>query len=219
MSTASRRRRTCEGRRLPTSRRHRHSKRLRAPQASTPRGTGQLAQTPDINQIRVANRNPISRAAAPLLLLLGRLHLTMTAEQFDALMRDVYNSIKTFEKELRNAGITDDQIRSAAYALCATSDDIVQNLPTAGRHQWTQYSMLTQFFGQATGGVEFFSSCWKKAKQDPGRNYGVLEVMHACLSLGFYGKYRAIQGGQQGAGAGAPGPARDPEAGSPASGR
>ncbi|MCX2722928.1 type IVB secretion system protein IcmH/DotU [Roseibium salinum] len=167
------------------------------PQASTPRGTGQLAQTPDINQIRVANRNPISRAAAPLLLLLGRLHLTMTAEQFDALMRDVYNSIKTFEKELRNAGITDDQIRSAAYALCATSDDIVQNLPTAGRHQWTQYSMLTQFFGQATGGVEFFQLL-EKAKQDPGRNYGVLEVMHACLSLGFYGKYRAIQGGQQG---------------------
>lgn len=160
-------------------------------------GPGQLAHTPDINQIRVANRNPISRAAAPLLLLLGRLHLTMTDAQFDQLMRDVYDAIKTFERDLRSAGITDDQIRSAAYALCATSDDIVQNLPSAGRHQWTQYSMLTQFFGQATGGVEFFQLL-EKAKQDPGRNYGVLEVMHACLSLGFYGKYRAIQGGQQG---------------------
>ena len=160
-------------------------------------GAGQLAHAPDINRIRVANRNPISRAAAPLLLLLGRLHLTMTDAQFDQLMRDVYNAIKSFEKDLRNAGITDDQIRSAAYALCATSDDIVQNLPSAGRHQWTQYSMLTQFFGQAVGGVEFFQLL-EQAKQDPGRNYGVLEVMHACLSLGFYGKYRAIQGGQQG---------------------
>ncbi|CTQ53892.1 Inner membrane lipoprotein YiaD precursor [Roseibium album] len=159
--------------------------------------SGQLAHTPDINQIRVANRNPISRAAAPLLLLLGRLHLTMTDAQFDALMRDVYNAIKTFEKDLRSAGITDEQIQSSAYALCATSDDIVQNLPSAGRHQWTQYSMLTQFFGQATGGVEFYQLL-EKAKQDPGRNFGVLEVMHACLSLGFYGKYRAIQGGQQG---------------------
>ena len=167
------------------------------PGAAPAHAAGQLADTPDINQIRVANRNPISRAAAPLLLLLGRLHLTMTDAQFDALMRDVYNAIKTFEKELRSAGITDDQIQSAAYALCATSDDIVQNLPSAGRHQWTQYSMLTQFFGQATGGVEFFQLL-EKAKQDPGRNYGVLEVMHACLSLGFYGKYRAIQGGQQG---------------------
>ncbi|MBO6891423.1 MAG: type IVB secretion system protein IcmH/DotU [Roseibium sp.] len=172
------------------------------PQATQPNpaaaaAPGQLAHTPDINQIRVANRNPISRAAAPLLLLLGRLHLTMTDAQFDALMRDVYDAIKTFEKDLRSAGITDEQIQSAAYALCATSDDIVQNLPSAGRHQWTQYSMLTQFFGQATGGVEFFQLL-EKAKQDPGRNYGVLEVMHACLSLGFYGKYRAIQGGQQG---------------------
>ncbi|GAA0781661.1 hypothetical protein GCM10009077_28490 [Roseibium denhamense] len=121
----------------------------------------------------------------------------MTDAQFDALMGDVYNAIKRFEQDLRNTGISDDQIRSAAYALCATSDDIVQNLPSAGRHQWTQYSMLTQFFGQATGGVEFFQLL-EKAKQDPGRNYGVLEVMHACLSLGFYGKYRAIQGGQQG---------------------
>ena len=155
-----------------------------------------MAQTPDINQLRVANRNPISRAAAPLLLLLGRLHLTMTDAQFDALMRDVYNAIKTFEKDLRNAGITDDQIQSAAYALCATSDDIVQNLPSSGRHQWTQYSMLTQFFGQATGGVEFYQVL-EKAKQDPGRNYGVLEVMHACLSLGFYFIYRAILGVQQ----------------------
>ncbi|MBN9670381.1 type IVB secretion system protein IcmH/DotU [Roseibium aggregatum] len=168
-----------------------------APGPGGPQGAGELAHTPDINQIRVANRNPISRAAAPLLLLLGRLHLTMTDAQFDALMRDVYNAIKTFEQDLRSAGIADDQIRSAAYALCATSDDIVQNLPSAGRHQWTQYSMLTQFFGQATGGVEFYQLL-EKAKQDPGRNYGVLEVMHSCLSLGFYGKYRAIQGGQQG---------------------
>ncbi|CTQ42075.1 type IVB secretion system protein IcmH/DotU [Roseibium aggregatum] len=167
------------------------------PAAAPAQGAGKLAHMPDINQIRVANRNPISRAAAPLLLLLGRLHLTMTDAQFDQLMRDVYSAIKTFEKELRSAGITDDQIRSAAYALCATSDDIVQNLPSAGRHQWTQYSMLTQFFGQATGGVEFYQLL-EKAKQDPGRNYGVLEVMHSCLSLGFYGKYRAIQGGQQG---------------------
>lgn len=169
------------------------------PPGANPAGppAGRLADTPDINQIRVANRNPISRAAAPLLLLLGRLHLTMTDAQFDALMRDVYNAIKKFEQDLRSAGIADDQIRSAAYALCATSDDIVQNLPSAGRHQWTQYSMLTQFFGQATGGVEFYQLL-EKAKQDPGRNFGVLEVMHACLSLGFYGKYRAIQGGQQG---------------------
>jgi len=172
------------------------------PGAQPPQQGGQqarehLAHTPDLNQIRVANRNPISRAAAPLLLLLGRLHLTMTDAQFDALMRDVYTAIKTFEKDLRSAGITDDQIKSAAYALCATSDDIVQNLPSAARHQWTQYSMLTQFFGQATGGVEFFQIL-EQVKQDPGRNYGVLEVMHSCLSLGFYGKYRAIQGGQQG---------------------
>lgn len=155
-----------------------------------------LGEAPDLAEIRTPNRNPIVRAATPLLLLLGRLRLTMTAAQFDALMRDVYTAIRRFQNEVRNAGVPDAQSIAAAYVLCATSDDIVQNLPSAERHQWTQYSMLTQFFGQTVGGVEFFQHL-DRAKQDPASNFGVLEVMHACLSLGFYGKYRAVQGGQQ----------------------
>ncbi len=162
--------------------------------SAAPPAQSLIADAPDISQIRVANKNPIVRAATPLLLLLGRLRLTMSNAQFAALMGDVATAIGRFEKELRASGVTDDQIQTAKYALCATADDIVQNLPGSGRHQWTQYSMLTQFFGQTTGGVEFFERL-ARAKQDPAVNYGVLEVMHACLSLGFHGKYRAIQGG------------------------
>ena len=54
-----------------------------------------------------------------------------------------------FRGHIRSAGNT------AKYILCATADDIVQHIPTEERHVWTQYSMLSRFFGERVGGVAF----------------------------------------------------------------
>ena len=53
--------------------------------------------------------------------------------------------------------------------------------------------MLVRFFSERTGGVKFFQEL-DRAKQNPAVNLGLLEVMHACLSLGFEGVYRASGG-------------------------
>ena len=37
-------------------------------------------------------------------------------------------------------GVPEGQANVAKYCLCATADDIVQNIPTEDRHVWTQYS-------------------------------------------------------------------------------
>ena len=68
----------------------------------------------------------------------------------------VADAIKFFEKDIRSAGISEAQATQAKYILCATADDIVQNIPTEDRHVWTQYSMLSRFFGERIGGVRFF---------------------------------------------------------------
>ena len=65
-----------------------------------------------------------------------------------------------------------------------------RTLPTEDRQVWTQYSMLVRFFSERTGGVRFFQEL-DRAKQNPAVNLGLLEIMHACLSLGFEGVYRA----------------------------
>jgi len=75
-----------------------------------------------------------------------------------------------------------------------TADDIVQHIPTEDRHVWTQYSMLSRFFGERIGGVRFFEIL-NHAKLDPLLNYPLLELQHACLALGFQGLYRAQSGG------------------------
>jgi type VI secretion system protein ImpK len=138
--------------------------------------------------------NPLMRAAASLLLLLGRLRASLSRAGSGQLMDQVAQSITQFEVDARAAGVATEQINAAKYALAATADDIVQNLPSDDRHLWTKYSMLVRFFGERTGGVRFFQEL-DRAKQNPALNLGLLEVMHACLCLGFEGVYRTSAGG------------------------
>ena len=50
--------------------------------------------------------------------------------------------------------------------------------------------MLSRFFGERVGGVRFFDEV-EHAKTDPVVNYPLLELEHACLALGFQGRYRS----------------------------
>jgi type VI secretion system protein ImpK len=138
--------------------------------------------------------NPLTAAAAPLLILLGRLRLQIVDMQAVPLMQHVARSIIDFEKKALEAGIPPGDVTVAKYALCATADDIVQNLPGTDRHVWMQYSMLAQFFQVRTSGVGFFEEL-RKILANPAPHYHLLELMHACLSLGFEGQYRGAAGG------------------------
>jgi len=147
-----------------------------------------------IDELVAPNENPILRSAGPLLLLLGRLRVALARASFASLMEQVADAIKFFERDIRSAGIPEAQANSAKYIICATADDIVQNIPTEDRHVWTQYSMLSRFFGERVGGVRFFDEL-TRLKQDPVVNYDLLELQHTCLALGFHGIHRTSAGG------------------------
>src|SRR6202140_5264189 len=134
------------------------------------------------------------RAAGPPLQPLRRLRVALMRASFASLMEQVADAVKFFETDIRSAGISEQQATNAKYILCATADNIVQHIPTEERHVWTQYSMLSRFFGERIGGVRFFEIL-NHAKLDPLVNYPVLELHHACLALGFQGVYRSQAGG------------------------
>ncbi|MBH0237510.1 type VI secretion system protein TssL, long form, partial [Methylobrevis albus] len=144
--------------------------------------------------LATANANPIMRAASGLLLLLGRLRASLSRGHHAQLMDQVAQAVAQFEVDVRAAGVSPEQTVVAKYALCATADDIVQNLPGDDRHLWTQYSMLARYFGERTGGVRFFSEL-DRAKANPALNHHLLELFHACLCLGFEGVHRTSQAG------------------------
>lgn len=147
-----------------------------------------------IEELVVPHENPIMQAAGPLLLLLGRLRVTLLQASPASLMEQVAAAVMFFEKEIRAAGIPAEKANTAKYILCATADDIVQNIPTEDRHVWTQYSMLSRFFRERIGGVRFFEEL-DRAKMDPLQNYQVLELIFTCLALGFQGVHRTSSGG------------------------
>jgi type VI secretion system protein ImpK len=146
------------------------------------------------NTAEFSASNPITQAAAPLLILLGRLRLHIVDMQAVPLMNYVAQSITEFEKKIVAAGVNPQEALVAKYVLCGTADDIVQNLPGTDRGVWMQYSMLAQFFQVRTSGVGFFEEL-NKALANPAPRYNLLELMHACLLLGFEGQYRGAHGG------------------------
>lgn len=140
------------------------------------------------------NENILVEAAGPILLLLGRLRASLMHARFADLMDQVAAAIEAFEKQVRAEGVSAETARDATYALAATADDIVQNIPSEDRPIWTQYSMLSRFFGERVGGVRFFELL-DKAKADPLGNFDLLELMYVCLSVGFQGIHRTASGG------------------------
>lgn len=142
-----------------------------------------------------AGNNPLTSAAAGLLVLFGRLRSQVVDMDAMPLMTHVTREIEDFERRARDAGVDEQDSLIAKYALCGTADDIVQNLPGTDRHIWVQYSMVARFFNKRTSGVGFFQEV-DKALADPIRKYNLLELMLTCLQLGFEGQYRAMPGGE-----------------------
>lgn len=140
-----------------------------------------------------AGPNPILDAARPLLLLLSNVRIARQVPPIAPLMDTVVKGIDSFEASLRATGVDENQVRTAKYVICATADDIVQNLPNTDRLLWTQYSMLSRYFQTRDSGVGFFAEL-DKLRTNPTVNFDLLSLMHACLSLGFEGKYRVAGG-------------------------
>ena len=163
-----------------------------APAAPPPLTPAPAAPHVSVDVVTVAS-SPLARAAASLLLMLGRLRASLARAGAASLMDQVAQAIQQFERDAKAAGAPSDQVETAKYALAATADDIVQNLPSEDSRVWTQYSMLVRFFNERMGGVRFFQEL-DRAKQNPAANLGLLELMHACLCLGFEGVYRATGG-------------------------
>ncbi|WP_018001517.1 type VI secretion system protein TssL, long form [Paracoccus sp. N5] len=153
------------------------------------------AQAMQVRDLGAASSaNPLIAAAAPLLILLGRLRTGLVELQVAPLMEHVTREIDRFERNALSHGVNPHEALVAKYALSGTADDIVQNLPGADRGNWQQYSMVARFFHKRDSGVGFFQEA-EKALYAPAQNYNLLELMLVCLSLGFEGQFRTMPNG------------------------
>ena len=84
---------------------------------------------------------------------------------------------------------------AARYALCTLLDETAASTPWGGQGSWAKHSLLVLFHNEAWGGEKFFQLLSKLA-ENPAGNRDLLELMYACIALGFEGRYRVVQNGQ-----------------------
>lgn len=137
----------------------------------------------------LAGANPIVAAAATLLELTVRLRNAHAHGNVAELRERVIAEVRRFEERLGAAGLANNQIRAAHYAVCATVDDIILNTPWGSTSVWSHSSLVSTFHNEATGGERFFLLL-DNARQNPAGNLALLELMHVCLSIGFAGRFR-----------------------------
>ena len=139
--------------------------------------------------------NPLVNAAAPLLLIMAQLKRSIDCADVSKLREKLQAEVKAFESKSKAANIPDVTIMVARYALCSSLDETILKLLLNRQNLWANQTLLGTFHKDAGGGEKFFTIL-ERLSQDPALNQDVLELMALCLELGFEGKYRVMQGGQ-----------------------
>ena len=69
------------------------------------------------------------RAASPLLLLLGRLRAALIRAPGSGLVAQIAAAIEKCDREMMAAGVPQGEANTAKFALCASADEVLANLP------------------------------------------------------------------------------------------
>lgn len=159
------------------------------PQAQPARRASSLTDdVPPINApMRV--RNPVMAAAARLLALAAAVQAERQVADPVGLLKTATAEAKAFEKTLNELGLNAEDNARARYAVLATLDDVVQNLPGGMTSDWARTSLVVQSFGQAFGGDQFWTILENMLAR-PAAYPDLLELYHACMAVGFQGRFR-----------------------------
>jgi type VI secretion system protein ImpK len=156
-------------------------------------GLGATKISNDLPDVR-SGMNPLITAANHLLNLIPQIRSLRDGNP--AALRDyLVQQIQGFEQLARNSGATPETVIGARYCLCTALDETAAQTPWGGSGVWGKHSLLVTFHNETWGGEKFFQLLAKLA-QNPHQHRELLELMYACLALGFEGRYRIIDNGR-----------------------
>lgn len=142
-------------------------------------------------------RNTMMFAAAPVLALIAGVRSGRVQISMPDLHQKASAAVAGFDQALVAAGYDAETRQRARYAVCATIDDIAQNLPgqAADGAEWARRSLVVQAFNENIGGDRF----WRLLEEmlsKPAQYADLIELYHACLAVGFEGRYRVTPDGK-----------------------
>ena len=140
--------------------------------------------------------NPLVQAASPLLLLIGGLRSSTSSTDVSGLRRHALEEIRRFEENAQRAGVRNEIVLAARYALCAGLDESVLSTPWGAQSEWAQHPLLVALHREAWGGEKFFEML-DRISVDPARHIDLMELQYLILALGFTGKYQMLERGHE----------------------
>jgi len=147
----------------------------------------------DFPQVRVG-LNPLVALANDLLPMVPQLRRTAYHAQPAALKEQLAQAIREFERRAKAEGIPSERVLAARYILCTVLDEAAAATPWGGSGVWAKQSLLATFHNETGGGEKVFQLMARLAENAPA-NRDLLELIYACLALGFEGRYGVVEGG------------------------
>jgi len=139
--------------------------------------------------------NPLVALANSVLALVPQLRATSHHPNPTQLKEQIAHSIREFERRARAQNIAAERVMAARYVLCTLIDEAAASTPWGGSGAWARNSLLVAFHNEAWGGEKVFQLMARLA-ENVSANRDLLELIYACLALGFQGRYRVLEGGQ-----------------------
>lgn len=142
-------------------------------------------------------RNLMLAEASPLLALAAGIRSGRVQMSMPQFHRRATDAIAAFTRTI-TPNYSSETCQRAKYAVCATIDDIAQNLPGSGAHasEWARRSLVVGFFHENISGDRFWQLVDDMLRY-PNDNSDLIELCHACLAAGFEGRFRVMPDGQR----------------------
>ncbi|HEX4504025.1 MAG TPA: type IVB secretion system protein IcmH/DotU [Scandinavium sp.] len=145
--------------------------------------------------LRGNSLNPMIDAATPLLGMVMRLAGMNSNAMPDHLFAQVVTDVQAVEQLLQEQGYEPGIIVSFRYILCTFIDEAALGNGWSNKNEWIKQSLLVHFHNEAWGGEKVFILL-ERLMREPKRYQDLLEFLYLCFSLGFRGRYKVAQQGQ-----------------------
>ena len=145
---------------------------------------------------RIQGLNPIVGAAQKIFSLYGSTRQSPSHKDIKGLNVQLKREIQRFEQKLQAHQYPQEIVLSARYVACSLLDEAVLNTPWGTESPWAQFTLLSAFHKETSGGEKFFLLL-ERMRQQPAANVDILEFMYVCLSLGFEGRFRFVPEGRE----------------------
>lgn len=157
-----------------------------------PAPVGRAASAAELGEL--GGLNPLVGAANPILAAVPQIRHALRHPDPAGLRASLRESLEAFRRDAHAAGIVDETIEAASFALCALLDESAASTPWGA--DWAGTGLLRELHGESEGGLKFFAML-EAHLADPATHLELIEFLFVCLALGFEGKYRGAENGRQ----------------------